>query len=368
MKRWATWALGLALPNLAAGACERQLRALERSEGMATAEAYRAVAACDPSQAVPQLQVALKRAKDIDSIAALSIAAIEAEVIEPVHALIEEMADYDQREAVVRAIGAGCGDPAVLAFVRDLHDSLKGQAFVSWGPALGACPAPEIDADLEALAKSPPAQSFDNKYGEVVRLYGERHGADALPLLQGAAVAAASSGPFTVVLDAMVKAVTPPGFGSRPEGADLEALVSALLGAAAQVEADQAGRIADILVNLEQEEAAATLLPQLHAGKEMSGGGFRYGVAAIEACGDAAVVHWALVEDPQSRWSILEAVDGPARSFRPKIKGCDSDSWEILVTPAPVADTDEIEAWLEATVEHAGLTEPRLKSEKKIRL
>lgn len=368
MNRWAMWALGLALPNLAAGACERQLRQLERSEGVATASAYSAVVACDPGQATAQLKVAWKRAAGAEALSALAIAAIDSEQVPTLHALVEDLSDYELRDGIVRGVGAGCSDPAVLAFVRGLHDALKDRAFVSWGPALNACPASEIGADLEALARTPPERSFDNKYGEVVRLYAERNGAEALPLLRDAAVASAEGGPFTVVLDAMVKAVTPPGLGSKPQGDDLAALVDALLATAAGVPAEAAGRIADILVNLEQEEAAAQLLPQLHAGKEMSGGGFRYGVAAIEACGGAAVVHWATVEDPQGRWSILEAVDAPARSFRSKIKGCSSDGWEILVTPTPVADTDEIEAWLEATLEHAGLVEPRIKSEKKIRL
>ncbi len=342
----------LMLPGLAHAACEKQVTALEKATGDAVGPAYAAVVTCDAAIGAAQFPAAMKKT------------AIAAGVVEPVHGLIEQISDYSAKEAVARAVGAQCEDAAVLAFVRGLHEALKDRAFVGWSPALAACPSDELTADLEALAKAPPARTFDDKYGKVVELYGRRKGAASLDVLGAAAAVAAESGPFPVVLDGMVKAVTPEGIGAKPSGAELDALVAALQGVAGKVGPGPAGRVADVLVGLDREDAAASLLPRIHPGKQQPGGAFLYGVAAVEACDAGAVVHWALVEDPSGRWSVTDAAEGKARAFEPRVKGCSTDDWKVMVTPTPVADAKEVEAWVETVLDTAGVADAKLREEK----
>lgn len=368
MKLWALLLCGIALPSLAAGACERQIRTMQRATGPGVAKAYGAVAACSQAQGTSQFAAALKRTTDTASYAALATAAIRNGVVEPVHGMLEVIGDYSVREDVVESIGAGCDDPAVLAFVRGLHGQLKDRAFVSWAPAVAACSSPDVAVDLEAQAQTPPAVKFDNKYAKVVELYGQRAGAGALPLLQDAAIAAAANnGPYSAVLDAMVKSVTPDGLNAKPEGADAQALSDALLGVAAGVTDEQAGRVADALIPLGAEDAAATLLPRLHPGKQQGDGSFLYGVAAVESCDGAAVVHWAVVQDLGGRWSVLEDVDGRARSFKRKLKAC-SDDWVVSASPQPAANGGAVEDWAQTVADATGVDDVKLKSEKRIEL
>ncbi|MBX2800143.1 MAG: hypothetical protein KTR31_20865, partial [Myxococcales bacterium] len=183
MRWWAVMLASLALPSLANAACERQIRSLQRASGDAVAKAYAAIAACSKEHGASQFAPALKRAPGAEGIAAVAVQAIRHDVVAPVHGMLEGIGDYSTRERVTEHVGAACSDPAVLGFVRDLHDALKDRAFVSWSGAVQACPAPEVSADLEGWAAEPPALKFDNKYAKVAELYGRRTGVEGLPLL-----------------------------------------------------------------------------------------------------------------------------------------------------------------------------------------
>jgi len=358
--------------NTAKAACETQVQVLEAtSPGAGVTDAYAAVAACDGGEAATQLPVALIRATDASTMATVASTAIEAgsDAAERVRELLDGIEDYGDRDALARTIGARCTDePHVLSFLRGLHSAVKDRRFVAWGAALAACPDAGLTADLEALAKEPPARSFDDKYGKVVELFGMRAGASALPVLQGAAIAAADAGPLPVILDGMVRAVTPAGYGKKPQGDDRAALLASLLGVGQAVGPEPAGRVADVLVNQGDETGAASLLPRIHPGKELAGGGFRYGVIAIEPCGDDPVLHWAVVHDAKSRWSIASDVDGLARAFKGKVKDCAPDSWTVRVSPSPVLGADEVAAWVAQVAAAEGMGDAKQREEKAIRL
>jgi hypothetical protein len=361
------FAIAMLLSQTAWAACERELKALEGAEGEGVAAAYGKLAACDAAKAKEAFPAAVKRSGDVVSLAAVALVAIDAGVAEPVHGLLELIPDYAAREETARAIGGRCGDdPKVEAFVLGLHDALKDRAFVGWAGALRACGTEGLTARLEELAGSPPNRTFDDKYATVVELYARKRGAKALPVLQKAAAAAASGGPFAVVVDAMIKAVTPEGIGGKPSAADRDALVAALSALAGSVsDGDGLRRLASAMVTVEAPDAAGALLPKLYPDRVQDDGAFLYGVAATESCDDAAVVHWAVVEDLGQRWSITEDVDARARGFKAKLK-CDAE-WAIQITPEPVAEEDEIEVWAEGLVEAAG-DGAKLKGEKPITL
>lgn len=356
----------LTFAQTAEAACERELKALEGTQGEAVAGAYGKLAACDAAKAQEAFPAAVKRSGDVESLTELAVVAIGAGNTGAVQGLLELLPQdqYTAREETARAIGSRCGsDPKIEAFVLGLHDALKDRAFVGWAGALRSCDTDAVTQELERLAAAPPARAFDDKYATVVELYARKRGAEALPVLKGAAAASAKGGPFPVVVDAMVKAVTPEGIGGEPTAEGKQALVAALSSLADAVnDQDALRRLANAMVSVKAPDAAGALMPKLYPDRVQSGGGFLYGVAATEACGDAAVVHWAVVQDAGSRWSIAEDVDAAAKGFKPRLK-CEAE-WTVQVTPEPVADSGDVEAWAEGLADDGA----KLRAEKRIAL
>ena len=217
---------------------------------------------------------------------------------------------------------------------------------------------------IDAANHRPPRE-FDQKYATVVDLYAAKKKAAALPVLEKAAgTAAASGGPFASIVDAMVKAVTPEGIGGKPSDADRDALVASLQRIPASGEA-QIQRLANAMVTVGAPDAAGALLPKLYPDRMQEDGSFLYGVASIEKCEDASVVHWAVVEDPAKRWSIDEQVDAPAKAFKAKLKCKTPSPYTVQLTPEPVKDPNEVEAWAEQLASAAG-DGTKLKAEKTV--
>jgi len=330
----------------AAAACETEVSALQSAEGPHVAQAFAAVAACDPTVAGGQLGGAVKRTGDVESLVSLAQAAIDAGLATEVHGMLEPIPDWAAREETARAIGALCtSDPKILEYVVGLHGSVKDRTFVAWSGALRTCEAPELTAELEALAAKPSATAFDDKYATVVDLYATKKGVDAIPVLEKAAIASAKGGPFPVVVDALLKAATPEGIGTRPEGAAREALIGAFTRIATAATPDQVTTLADKLVAMGAEDAAAALLVHIYPDRVQPDGGFVYGVAAVERCEDEALVHWAVVREPGTRWAVTDAVQEPASSFEPRLKCKTPAPYTVVTTPGPVASTADVGAW-----------------------
>ncbi|MEQ1508136.1 MAG: hypothetical protein ABMB14_38255, partial [Myxococcota bacterium] len=362
-------ALMVLVPSLAWAApavkCDKELKALEAAKDAAVAPAFAAVAKCNPAAAGEAFGSAMKRTGDVGALSTLATTAIDAGMTTPVHEMLEAIPDYAAREETARAIGAACaGDPAVEAFVVGLHDALKDRAFTGWAGALRSCPAEAVTAKLEAAAAEPPARAFDDKYNTVVDVYAAKQRAAALPALEKAATAAAANGgPLPVIVDAMVKAVTPEGIGGDPSDADRDALVAALGRVAGSANADGLRKIAGALIAVDAVDAAGALMPKLYADRVQENGGFLYGLAAVETCDDNTVVHWAVVEDASHRWSIADAVEAPAKAFKPKLK-CGAPV-AVQLSPEPVKDAGAVEAWAEELAAKAG-EGAKLKAEKKV--
>jgi hypothetical protein len=331
----------------AEAACEKELKALGAAQGPAVAETFKTLTACNPASAGEAFAASAKRTGDVDSLASLARTAIDAGLATQVHGLLELVPDYAAREETARLIGTWCAeDPAIETFLVGLHDALKDRAFVGWAGALRSCSSPALLQELERLAAAPPAKEFDDKYATVVDLYAAKRKAAALGVLEKAAIASGAQGPFSVVIDAMVKSVTPEGIGGEPAEADKTALVDALLRISDSSEPDQVREVADALVGLGETEAAGDLLPKLYPDRVQEGGSFLYGLAAVEQCGESAVVHYAVVEDAGSRWDLASEVEDRVKSFKPKLK-CDAPL-TAQVSPEPVQDAEEVEGWAES--------------------
>jgi hypothetical protein len=329
-----------------AGSCAAPLAALEKAKGADVAPAFKTAAACDPAAANEAFGRAVPRTDTYESLTALAIAAVDANLGPTVSTMMDLVPDYAARNAVARAIGEACGtDPAVQKFVVGMPDTLKGRAFGGWTPAMEACGAPELTAALEKEVAAPPAVSFDEKYAAVADLYAGKAKSQGLPVLEKAAGAAMASGPFPVVIDAMVKAVTPEGIGAEPTAADRDALVESLKRVGANASPEAAQKLADAMVKVGSPDAAAALLPKLYPKAVQSDGTFLYGVTAVEACGEDKVVHWAVVQEGGKRWSILDDVQAQAKAFKARLKCKDPQPYTVQLTPEPVAAKGDVETW-----------------------
>jgi hypothetical protein len=330
----------------AAAACETEVEALQSAEGPHVAQAFARVAACDPSVAGGQLGGAVKRTGDVESLVGLAQAAIDAGLYTEVHGMLEPIPDWSAREDTARAIGALCTtDPKVLDYVVGLHGSVRDRTFVAWSGALRMCEAPELTAALEALAAKPPANAFDDKYATVVDLYAGKKGVEAIPVLEKAAIASANGGPFPIVIDAIVKAATPQGIGTKPEGAAREAVIGAFTHIAAAATPDQVTTLAGKLVSMGAEDAAASLLVHIYPDRVQPDGGFVYGLAAVETCESEALVHWAVVKEPGKRWTVSDDLQAPAQAFEPRLKCKAPAPYTVVTTPGPVKSTTEVSTW-----------------------
>lgn len=369
MTRWLVVLATVWTASTAASAatCDKVLKPLDAARGDAVAKAYGAVLACDKAVAAEALPAAVKHSEDVDSVAGVATVAIGGGLDDAMYGLLEMIPDYGAREEVARAIGRKCTeDPKVDAFLVSLHDALKDRGFVGWAGALRACGSDAVLTKLEQATGEPPARSFDDKYATVVDLYASKRKAEALPALEKAAVAAAGNdGPFAVIIDAMVKAVTPEGIGGKPTDADKAALVAALGRLGGSVPAEGVSKVANALVTVGAPDAAGKLLPKLYPDRVQPGGVFLYGVASVETCDEDAVVHWAVVEDPATRWSIQEDVEGATKAFKARLK-CDAPKWTLQLTPEPVKAAGDVETWAETVASAAG--EAKLRAEKKVTL
>ncbi len=347
--------LGLALtsPTAHAGKCDALVRQAESAEGAALVSTFEKLVACDKEQASASYKDAfLRRASDLDTLHALSMAAINNEVWTPVWKQLEYVKDYSLRNEVTVRIGQECtANAKITKFLESSYLALRDIEFERWKKAFVACEDAGLATWMETQVQTPPAKQFDEKYNALVGIYTEKHRAAALgALTKGAIAAADNGGPFDTMLMQMDAAVTPP-LGGEMSAEDKTALESSLVEIATSVGTDKAKTVADRLANAGAEEAAARLLPRLYPDRIQPGSRFLYGAASIEA-GDcagekSAIIHVASVTDPGKRWNVLKEVEGPMREAKPKLKKCKSDGeWAVATTPEPLANAKAMEDWI----------------------
>ncbi len=329
------------------------------------------LARCDAAVAAEHFDDFLRRSKDVDTLVSLVFAAVDHGVYEPLWSMLDKIPDVALRDQVAADVGANCsGHDRFVEFVQQAHARLGDRQFGMWREALRACEAPALVDWLEQASGSPPAVPYDEKYNVVTDVYVRRKRAEALPVLQRAAVAAgASGGPFSTILDRMNEAVRPETFGAEIAPEDRARLEEALVEVAKQVPPELAAQVADRLYQAGAEEAAASLLPVVYADRVHGKGTLVYGVAAVESCENVAVIHYAEVTEPGTRWSIVSDVQEPARAFKPRLKCQSDEEWPVLTTPEPLAKGG-LDAWvaeLESEWAGKGLS-VKLREEKAIAL
>ena len=338
----------------AEASCQYLVRRANASSSSTLARNFTSLAKCSQQEAEASFNGLLPRAKSVDTLVDLSMAAIETEVWTPVwRVLSHDALDYDVRDQVATVIGQKCTEnPKIVAFLKGAYFGLRDIEFQQWDDALVACQDDGWSEWLSQQAQTPPASMFDDKYNALLSVVGTRQKADALPIFTQAAIKAADNGPFDAILMQMESAVQP-GIGEPIKPEDKARLESSLVEVASSVNRDKARSVADRLANAGATAAAASLLPSVYPDRVNEDGGFLYGAASIEraTCKGAktAVLHVAKVEEAGKRWIILNDVREPLRSTKPKLGKCDAEGaeWGVSTTPEPVASSKDVDRWVD---------------------
>jgi hypothetical protein len=336
-----------------AGPCDAAVARGAAARGADVAPAFQAVLACDRAQAEAGFGAMVRNAGDVESLLPLSLAAIDAEMYGPVWEIAEVIRDYGQKNTLARGIGSACADhPNVAPFVQGAYFGLRGPAFTTWAKALETCESAALREFVATTAGRPPAVPYDEKYAAVVDAYVADQGAAAIDTLKAAAVAAAGTGgPYDALLGALESAARPRGGAASPE--DRARLVAALAAIGAEVGPDRVGPLADRLLALDAHTEAGALVPRAWPDRRRADGTFLYGVAAVEACDGAAVVHVAAVTDPGKRWSLTDDAGAAIRAARPRLRCAAPTPWPVTLTTGPIADEAALETWFEGQVSAA---------------
>ena len=345
--------IALSTPAAQAGNCDAYVRQAESAEGAALVGAFEKLVACDKERAAAVYKDSfLRRASDLDTLHALSMSAIEADVWTPVWKQLEYVKDYSLRNEVTVRVGEECTqNPKIVKFLESSYLALRDIEFERWKKAFISCTDDGLAKWMQGQVEKPPAKQFDEKFNALVGIYTDKARTDALPsLTKGAIAAADNGGPFDTILMQMDAAVTP-ALGGETPAADKRALEESFVEVATSVSIEKAKTVADRLANAGAEDAAARLLPRLYKDRIQAGGVFLYGAAAIEAgdCGGEKVahIHVAEVTEPSKRWNVITDVEGPMRASKPKLKKCTSDGeWAVATTPEPLQNAKAMDDWI----------------------
>ena len=345
---------GVLASGTAEAACESTARRAMASSGSALATNFKALARCSQDEADATFDSLLPRAKNVQTLVDLSMAAIETDVWNPVWRVLgHDALDYDVRDRISDEIGSRCAsNPKIIAFLKGAYFALRDIQFQQWDDALVACQSNDLDAWIVQQAENAPSSMFDEKYNALLGVLVERKKVDALPVLSKAAINAADNGPFDAILMQMDAAVQP-GIGEPIKPDDQTSLESELVKIASAVNSDKARSVADRLANAGATAAAAQLLPTVYPDRVGDNGGFEYGAASIERADcdgkKTAVIHLARVEEAGKRWIILNDVRGPMQSVKAKLTKCtqEGSEWGVSTTPEPIASRKDIDSWAE---------------------
>lgn len=343
------WMVALLLAPEPAGAapCDALAAKAAQLKGEQVASTFRELAACDKALAEEHFPDFMRASTDVGTLVELSLTAVDAQIYRPVWGMLEKVPDYAARAEVAKGVGAHCTESEqVLPFLAGGYSALGDRQFNAWRDALTTCEAPALVSWLEQTVSSPPTITYDEKYNAVADALVKHKRAEALPALEQAAIAALDGGPLTTLLDRMADAARP-AYGAQVDPAAQERLHASLSRVAETAPPPQARLVADRLYQSNAEGLAAALLPSIYPDRVQSNGSMLYGVAAVESCDRQAIVHYAPVTDPAKRWSILEAVQEPALSFKPRLKCQAEGAWPVLTTPEPLQSKADVEAWAE---------------------
>ncbi len=343
----------LMTPDASAGACDSYLKQAQSASGTSLIRAFERLASCDRTLAESNFHQIMTRATDPEVLTSLSMAAINNDIWTPVWTMPGKITSYDARDEITNAIGGQCeSNEKVITFLQGAYAGIKAIDFQQWDDAFIACGSSTLTDWMVERIENPPEKLFDDKFDKLVDILVNRMGSAALPHLTAGAIKAADNGPYTKMLEAMRTSVNPNLGMSIPE-ADKQALESALVEVAQNVSADKAREVAESLAQNGAKDAAVQLLPTIYSDRVQGNGGFLYGVAAVET-GECkgektAIIHYALISEPGTRWTVSGEVEDTIRASKPRLKKCTADEgkWEARVTVEPLLSSSALSGWVD---------------------
>jgi hypothetical protein len=166
-------------------------------------------------------------------------------------------------------------------------------------------------------------------------------------LEKAAVLAGTNGGPFNNILDTMQRSIQPDDFSKGISDEDQAAMEQALVRvASAGVTSDNAMLVVQRLYTAGNEALAASLLPSVYPTRVQDGGGLMWGAAAVESCDEQAIVHWLTFTEEPKRIAIVEAVSGPLRGTKAKLKCTPEGEWPVFATDEPLRSRDDATGWI----------------------
>jgi len=336
-----------------AGGCDATLNRIGSLTSDTVVAGFNELVKCDKKLAEANFNRYLEKATNPDVLVNLSMAAIDAEVWNPLWTTIGKIQSYEARDMITQRVGEACIEkPKIVNFLEGAYFGLRAIDFQQWDDAFNHCKDPALATWMEQQIQNTPKSTFDEKYDVLLALFVHERKAEALPFLTTAAIKAGKEGgPFNSLLAKMGECVAPELGGTMSPETQAK-LEEALVTVAKQLPADMARSVAEQLANSGSEKAAAALLPAIYPDRVQGGGNFLYAAASIEAgdCGGkkSAVIHYTTVTEPGKRWTLQADLEEPMRKFKAKLKGCTTDGpWSIVYSPEPLKSSSEVDAWLQ---------------------
>ena len=335
--------------NSHAANCQTYVNQAASAKGKNLIQAYENLAVCDKNMATTEFETFMKRANEIDTLSKLANAAVDADIFDPIWKLPGNLADYTQRDDLVRSFGEMCNDsPKIISFFQGAYIALNDNDFGYWDVGFTNCTSAEFTTWLESSVKNPPQKNYSDKYNTILKVYTNQSRVEGLGTLSEAAIASAENGPFNDILNAMDAAVKPP-LGQKISPSDQEAFNKAML-KVAQTVPSKAQFVADRLISSGSNDAAAKLLPTLFADR-YAGGYFSYVGAAIELADcsgeKTAIIHYNVIKESGKIWGVQSKAEEQKSSWKPKLKKCTAEQGEWLVLSSPHPVLKEGEEWLQ---------------------
>ena len=329
--------------------CQSYVNQAASAKGKNLIQAYEKLAECDKNIAATEFETFMKRANEIDTLSKLANVAVDADIFDPIWKLPGNLADYTQRDDLVRSFGEMCNENAkIISFFQGAYIALNDNDFGYWDVGFTNCTSTEFTTWLESSVKNPPQKSYSDKYNTILKVYTNQSRVNALEALSEAAISGYENGPFNDILNAMDAAVKPP-LGQKISSSDQEAFNAAMLKVAKTVPS-KAQFVADRLISSGSNDAAAQLLPTLFADR-YEGGYFSYVGAAMELADcsgeKTAVIHYNVIKESGKTWGIQSQAEEQKSSWKPKLKKCTAEQgeWVVLSSPDPILKGGE--EWLQ---------------------
>jgi hypothetical protein len=332
-----------------ANALENDLKAASPA---ATANAYVALASCDPATAKENTQPTFERILSGQDANRAVTAAIEVGAGDIARTWIGAL-QSDERSSAIAALGHACADSTAVSGWLVQTQAVLGDRFWSerWYRSLAECRSEGIQALLTQEVENPAAER--SRFTGVLEVYARNLGITSIPRLGTLATELDDPQEVGLVINVFGDAA---GLGSR-EGASPEATalaVKILVEIAPELPSKINDQVRTVLLALGAQQESDHLAAVRYAAQVQPDGNLHYGLVAVstQSCkkGTTLVVHSAEIVQPGTLWP--DQLEEPVRTAMAENwemgpgKRCTVEGeLEVFMTKSPVADAAAVESY-----------------------